>query len=277
MDLQVLVSKKGTQVVTATNLHAALQLPAHKYNSNIKTWLKDVYAFGDDIRQAIPLQDFADRTQNSSKLKDYYLSVEFARLISLNSESKVKAKYARFLHKVEKGEEQNDILNKSQVLAVVELTKVMGLISCQKSVERLHHQFYEGRKGTEEQWWAYRAGLLGYSVETLKSKMMEIGKQYKGKNLIQMLMQVDKYEVIRMAVIDLFITLGRSRKYATTMGDLAKAFAKEMQIPIWDDRKSSIDFAANNVNKELVNEVISMQQHQQPGPLVRQLFMADVA
>lgn len=260
MELQVLVSKKGTQVITASNLHQALQLPDHKYNSNIERWLSDVYAFRDDVRKPSELRDYALRQMQYSKRKDYYLSVELAKLITLNSFSPLKQKYAKHLIALEGQPQGAGRLSKDQVMAVVELTKVMGLISCQKNVEREHHKFFEGEQGSIAEWWEYRAQLLGYSVNELKEKMMEIGKNYKGKNLLKMLMQVDKYEIIRTAVIDLFIALGKSKDYASDMGDLAKMFAREMKVEIWDDRHSAIDFAKYNVNPSLVSEVKSMQK-----------------
>lgn len=96
MELQILVSKKGTRVVTATHLHQALQLPAHKYNSHVEKWLSDVYAFNDDVRAAINMKDFAQRNFQYSKLKDYYISLELAKLITLNSTSPVKQQYAKY-------------------------------------------------------------------------------------------------------------------------------------------------------------------------------------
>jgi len=140
-------------------------------------------------------------------------------------------------------------------MAVLELTKAMGLISCQKSVEQYHLQAYEATYGHPYRWWEYRAGLLGYTADELKAKMKDVGKSYKGKSILQMLMVVDKYEIIRMAVIDLFLALGKSENYAKNMGDLAKTFAAGMKIEIWDDRKSSIDFMSHQVNEELVREV----------------------
>ncbi len=255
MQLQILISKKGTKVVTATNLHRALQLPDYKYNSHVDRWLSDVYAFSDDVRKPSELKDYAVRQRQYSKQKDFYLSIELAKLITLNSESEHKLRFARELVSIESKERQDKTFSKDQVLAVIELTKVMGLISCQKTVEKLHHQAFESNKGSMKQWWKYRANLLGYSVDELKSKMMEIGKNYKGKNFIQMLMQVDKYEVIRMAVIDLFMALGKSRAYATEMGSLAKIFASEMNVEIWDDRGSSIDFGKKRLNPQLIQQV----------------------
>ncbi|MEL6925751.1 MAG: hypothetical protein AAFO94_17025, partial [Bacteroidota bacterium] len=167
-----------------------------------------------------------------------------------------KQKYAKFLLSYEKQEQSNqELLSKEQIMAVLEITKVMGLISCQQVVEQEHLRKFESERTYNYQWWSYRAKLLGYSAEELKTKMLEIGKTYKGKNIRQMLMKVDKYEVIRMAVIDLFLALGKEERYAKNIGDLAKFFARELQVEIWDDRQASINFSGNKVNLELVQQI----------------------
>lgn len=260
MDLQILISKKGTKVVTTTNLHSALALPAHKYNSHVEKWLSDFYAFKDDIRQPESLVDYAERQLKHSRQKDYYISLELAVLITLNTDSTVKQKYAKWLLSEIKAEQvEEQVLTKEQILAVLELTKVMGLISCQQSVERRHQKHFEKAFTYNRQWWQYRASLLGYSVGELKEKMAEIGKSYKNKNALKLLVHLDKYEIIRMAVIDLFIALGKPKKYAQDMGDLAKIFAREMRVEIWDDRKASINFNQSNINMSLVNDVKSLR------------------
>jgi len=255
MELQILVSKKGTRVVTASNLHQALRLPDHKYNSNIEKWLTDIYAFKDDVRKPIDLKDFSQRPLKHSKLKDYFISIELAKLITLNSNSGVKMRFAKWLMSLQEQVENAELLTKDQVLAVLELSKVMGLVSCQKSVEKQHLRQYEANNGSAHQWWQYRAQLLGYSSETLKEKMEEVGKNYKGKNLLQMLVKVDQYEIVRMSIIDLFIALGKSYSYAKNMGDLAKIFAKEMKVEVWDDRGSDINFSSANLNQDLISEL----------------------
>lgn len=263
MELKVLISKKGTQVVTATNLHATLQLPIHKYNKHVEHWLKDVYAFTDDIRQPIEMQDYAIKQMKHSKQKDFYLSLELARLITLSSASPVKQLCAKLIlnheQKGQKANAESGRLTKDQVLAVIELTKVMGLISCQKSVEK-QHQRYFGENQDNYKWWQYRAGLLGYSVAELKEKMQEVGKNYKNQTVLKMLFHLDKYEIIRMAVIDLFVALGKPETYAKDMGDLAKAFAREMKVEIWDDRKASLPLHQNEVNLGLVNDIKDMNR-----------------
>ncbi len=145
--------------------------------------------------------------------------------------------------------------DEDQVLAVLELTKVMGLVSCQQSVEAKLQQDRFSNPGQHRKWWRYRAGLLGYSVECLQSKMVEIGQAFKGKNLKQMLLKVDKYEIVRMAVVELFVALGNSEDYAKNMGDLAKVFAQELQVEIRDDRKDSISLMPSNGNPDLIRQL----------------------
>ncbi len=265
MDLQILISKKGTQVVKASQLHQVLQLPAHKYNGHIEKWLKDIYAFQDDVRQPEVLKDYAPIALQHSKRKDYYLSLEMAKLITLNSDSKVKLQFARWLRDQEGREPKTKTdlrkLSKEQITTIIELTKVMSMMSCQQSAEQMHRQYFKDHQHgpSDYKWWQYRAGLLGYSVTELRSKMLEIGKQYKGKKLSQVLAHLDQYEIIRLAVIDLFIALGQDLSYATTMGDLARLFAQEMKIEIWDDRQPSLKFGQRTVNTDLANEVKSMR------------------
>ena len=134
----------------------------------------------------------------------------------------------------------------------------MGLVSCQTATEQKHLQVYEARNGgNATNWWQFRASILGYSVDKLKKKMGELGKKVTGKSQRQMLMQVDKYEMVRTAVIDLFMSLGKPERYAKNLGDLAKIFARELNVEVFDDRNAAAAFAPN-LNMDLVNEVKGM-------------------
>ncbi|GJM32208.1 MAG: hypothetical protein DHS20C18_12090 [Saprospiraceae bacterium] len=259
MELQVLISKKGTKVVTATNLHQVLQLPEHHYGTTVRKWLNDVYEFRDGIRKPLRMQDFAHRKTNDNPvLKDYYLSVELAKLITLNSKSKVKQKYAKWLFSLEDKVENAELLTKEQVLAVLELSRAMGLVSCQEASERQHLKTYEERnEGNSSYWWKHRAEVLGYSIDKVKGKMKQLGKSIHGKSQRQMLMQIDKYEMIRAGVVDLFMGMGKSERYARNLGDLAKIFANELGVEIFDDRDTLSAFGPQ-VNPDLVQEVKQM-------------------
>lgn len=257
MELQILVSKKGTKVVKASDLHLALELSNQHYASNVKKWLNDVYEFRDGIRKPERMRDFAKRPVKEKVVDDYYISVELAKLITLSSKSKKKQKYAKWLLSLEDKVENAELLTKDQVLAVMELAKVMGMVSCQTATEKQHLATYEDRNGgNANNWWRFRSGLLGYSSEKLKDKVQSLGKSVKGKTQRQMLMQIDKYEMIRTAVIDLFMSMGKTERYAKNLGDLAKIFANELKIEIFDDRNTTMPVLPNfNFNLDLMNEV----------------------
>ena len=72
MELEVLVSNKGTKVITATHLYQILELPVQNYGLFVRRWLKDVYAFRDGIRRPLVMKDYAPRkTRENQVSKDY--------------------------------------------------------------------------------------------------------------------------------------------------------------------------------------------------------------
>jgi len=97
MNIEVLESKYGTKVVTASNLHAALRLPVRQYGAQVRKWLKDAYEFNDGIRRPQPRRDFAKRPRPGEPIEDYFLTLELAKLIALRTNSKEKLKFARLL------------------------------------------------------------------------------------------------------------------------------------------------------------------------------------
>lgn len=103
--IQVLISKKGTRVVIASHLHQALRIPMFKFNRNVSKWIKGIYAFEDDMRAPAEFKDYGERKFEFGKQKDFYLSIEFARLICLQAEadSKVKLELAKHLASLEDG------------------------------------------------------------------------------------------------------------------------------------------------------------------------------
>lgn len=265
MDLQILVSKKGTKVVKASNLYLVLGLPNKQYTTILRRWLNDIYEFRDGIRKPAGMKDYALRSKQESDdrqklIDDYYLSIEFAKLITLNSNSKFKQKYATFLFNLEDKTESNDLLTIDQVMAVLELAKVMGLVSCQSAAEQKHLESYEKRNnGSASNWWNFRSRVMGYSTENLKEDMRRLGKNATGKTQRQMLMQLDKYEMVRTSVIDLFMAMGKTEQYAQNLGKLAKVFAKELNVEIFDDRDLALPFTSQ-LNKELASEVKQLKK-----------------
>ena len=255
MDLHVFVSKKGTKVVLATELHQALRLADHHYATNIKKWLNDYYEFSDGIRKPIKMQEFAFRKQEETVLwQDYYLSIALAKQICLRSRSKVKQKYALQLSQADEDLEITN-LSSGQFAHLIKLTKAMTLVSCQEECERKHLRIYKNRNNNSAaNWWQYRAQVLGYNTDDLRDKLRRKGVQYQGSNQRAMLSKLEPLELIKAGMIDLFISIGKSVEYAVRMGDLAKEIAESLELQLIDDH-SKLDLFTEAVDPELVTRL----------------------
>ncbi len=260
MELQVLVSKKGTRVVTASNLHRALELPDHHFARNARKWLHDIYEFKDGIRRPEKMRDFADRKGAGTALqRDFYLTLELAKLITLSSRSKQKQKYAKWLYALEDQSGEDYRLKPEQVTAMLQLTQAMALVSCQKACERRHLEVYAERNGgSASNWWKHRASVLGYSPEQVQAQADKLGKTHPKRPLRKLLMKLDKYETIRMGIIDLFMAMGKSEHYARQLGDLAKNMAHLLNVDVFDDREDSSIFAPR-VDPNLIRQLMEPQ------------------
>ena len=84
--------------------------------------------------------------------------------------------------------------------------------------------------------------------------MSAAGQPSKGKTQRQMLQLLDPHELVRTAVIDHFLALGKNPDYARNMGDLSKSLAREMKLGFFDDRLSGNIFAPEP-NLELARQL----------------------
>lgn len=261
MELEVLISNKGTRVVRATQLFQLLGLPVHQYGVMVRRWLKDVYDFREGIRRPVVMKDYAPRRQKGAPVvEDFYLSVELAKLVALHSRSREKLKVSRYLRELEVAEGTVCYFSKEEMAALLELTRAMCLWSCQEAAEQRHLRLFKSRNGgTAAHWWTYRAHLLGFSAETLRERCKSLGLLSRGRNQRQMLLELDPYELIRSGVIDHFMALGKNKDYARNVGDLAKSLAQEMKLGVFDDYRAGNMFAPE-ISMDLLQQVNGYQQ-----------------
>lgn len=246
MELQILTSKGGTRVVKATQLHRALGLNDNHYQANVKYWLKDVYQFADGIRRPAGLKDYA-RSKNTKGqlLQEYYLQVEFAKLVALNSKSKVKMAVASKLSKEEAVYPEHVRLSSAEALALMEQTKAMARISCQKAAEARHLAHFASRRGGAEYWNHFRhEQIVLVTAEELKAKLKGKGQCLKSKyKLRDLLLRHDALDTIRIGIVDHYAAHGSTLPYAQEMGKLAKEMASALHLEIIDDSKGELLFA----------------------------------
>jgi len=247
MQLTILTSKKGTRVVKATELHRALGLADHHYQNNVRLWLKDVYQFVDGIRRPEGLKDFARSPQSQGQLmQEYYLCVELAKLVALGSRSKVKQAVATKLSKEEEVYPEHAQLSTTEMLELLEQTKAMARISCQKAAESRHFSHYANRRTEGGNFWNHfrREQVVLTTMADLKEQLTRRGQHVTTTyDLRDLLTRVDAYELIRIGIVDHYASLGNSIPYAQQLGKLAKELAKQLRLEVVDDRQGDLLFA----------------------------------
>lgn len=237
MDLSILTSKKGTKVVKSSQLHRVLGLNDNHYPTNIKRWLGDVYQFADAIRKPAGMADYARAKMGPQVLlKEYYLSLEFARLITLASRSKVKQAIANKLAREEAAYPQHLSLNGTEMLTLLEQVKAMTRLSCQKAALQRHRAAYNRRRGNADFWNHYRSQFVGYKKDELLQQLRLRGiKARKSGTIADLLLQYDAYELIRIGIVDHYAATGHPLTYAKQIGLIGKQLAEQMRLEVVDD------------------------------------------
>lgn len=165
----------------------------------------------------------------------YYFSIDAAKEVALLERNEKGKELRRWLIGLSKAHEEGLAFRAEQIEALMDITKAVTLVSIQEKVEKRHFEIYNDKYS----WHKYRANLLGYSTATLIEAMKQVNKKH--KSIRRSLMLLDAHELIRTAVIDLMLALGKSEDYAKNVGNLCKSISEKANYGniIWDDTKDN--------------------------------------
>lgn len=232
-------SRKGSYAVTALELHDLLDFNPGMYQVHIKRWLKDSYVFENDIRRPVILKDYSIRLRSDRKgFTDYFLSLPLAKQIVLHSGARNKLEIAR---KIMKYESEALVFEEREVLNILQLVRIMSRTSYQEQAERMHFAFYE-KQNNPVPWGDYRIEMIN-NYASLNHKISGFWDKKSAESIRKKCLSQQPNELIRIAVMDFLISKGKSLLYASKMAGLAKDFADEWEISIYDDHVSAHLFA----------------------------------
>ena len=241
-------SKKGTSFVWASDLHKHLEI-----QTPLNQWFPRMIEYGFIKNQDYYQQNkIVELAQGGSKIKhEWAVQVDMAKHIAMIQRTQKGKALREYLLSLDKKVQEGELLSRQQILALIEICKVLGLFSVQKKLETDHFEHFK-QFNKDENWWQYRAKLFGYSADDLKSALLRLNAKYQSQR--QALIKLDKYELVKVATIDLFLTLGKTEEYSKNIAITAKELAKEMQIEIYNDLGGSIDFKTDK-QKEIIKEI----------------------
>lgn len=257
MDLTIRVSKKGTRVVKASELHRALGLADHHYQANVRAWIKDVYQFSDGIRKPVGMQDFARSTNTKTDVvHEYYFNLELARLVALATKSKVKQAIATKLSKEAEVYPDRVQLTSTQMMELLEQTRAMTRMSCQAAAEERHYRAYVRRTGSGDYWNHYRVeNVVKCTMEDLRARLADRNIPFNRNHRVrELLLRYDPLECIRVGIVDHYAAQDYSMPYAMELGQLARELAATMQLEVTDDRQGE-DLFTTPADMDLVRKL----------------------
>lgn len=246
--IEVHKSPKGTPYVLASDLHKELEIA-----TRLSTWFPRMIEYGfeksKDFHQLHKKEQLVQGGFNI--VHDWAVQLDMAKHIAMIQRTQKGKALREYLLGLDKKVQEGELLSRKQILALIEICKVLGLFSVQKKLETDHFEHFK-QLNKDENWWQYRAKLFGYSADDLKSALLRLNVKY--QNQRQALIKLDKYELVKVATIDLFITLGKTEEYSKNIAITAKELAKEMQVEIYNDLGGSIDFKTDK-QKEIIKEI----------------------
>jgi phage anti-repressor protein len=202
----------------------------------VKARFNDWFKNSIDFIGGIEGEDFYYKSSKSTGGRptiEYDVTIDCAKELCLIQRNEKSKQLRQWLINLSNQHDTGLAFTSIQIEALMDLSKSMTLVSIQKEVQTKHFDLYNNNKN----WWNYRAGILGYSTESLIDAMKLINKKH--KSIRESLIKLDGNELIRTGVIDLMIALGKTEEYAINVGNLCKSMASKMELAniIWDDTK----------------------------------------
>lgn len=240
--IAVSYSKKGTPYVWASELRQKLNI-----SESLITWFPRMIKYG--FKENEDYYKMSVRIENGTIQIEWAVRIEMAKHIAMIQQTTRGKAIREYLLNLDNKVQEGQLLNHEQISVLFDLCNVLGFFSVQKYLESEHHKIFDNKN---EGWWKYRARILGQSTTDLKEMMKALGKKYKSQR--QSLLHIDKYELIKRAIFDLFKAKGKSDAFAVNIGVFTKQIAKEIEPEIYDDRNMSIDFKTDK-QKEIIRKI----------------------
>jgi phage anti-repressor protein len=222
-----LIKNNNDFFVSGMELHKKLGMK-RAYSKWIKESIERAY-----LEPVKDFLSFMSESNGGRPSEEFLLKKEAAIQIIIMSGGQFAKDLRKKVIELYKQHETGLAFTADQITTLIDLSKVMCLISIQEKVESKHFKLYN----QPQNWWDYRAALLGYSKDSLIEAMRAVNKKY--ISMRASLLKLDANELIRTGVIDFMLAIGKTEEYAKNVGALCYDMANKMELGkfIWDDTK----------------------------------------
>lgn len=224
--IKVYYTSKGTPYVWASALHEELEI-----KTPLSKWFPRMLEYGFIENEEYSQHDKkVPLAQGGYNIKsDWAVKLDMAKHIAMLQRTEKGKVIRQQLINLDKQVNNGALLTHAQMAALFDLCNVVGYFTVQEYAERKHFDYHNN----PATWWEYRADIFGFTKKDLQAIVEELGQKYKSQR--QALMLIDKYELIRIGIIDLLMAMGRTQEYAVNVGKFAKEIAGRVEPRVYDD------------------------------------------
>lgn len=229
-------SPKGTPYVRASELYQKLEI-----SIPIQDWFQEMidYGFVENSDYSCHHRTYVSEAEIHIEY-EWAIQLDMAKHIAMVQKSVLGRELREYLTFLDKKVQDGKLLSHEQIKALFEVCKVLGYFTVQKYLEREHYDFFNKPK----EWWKHRAKLLGYEKSDLEEMVKAIGIKYVNER--QALFHIDRKKLLRAAIIDLFMAMGKGEEYAKNVARFAENIVNEIDPPVYDDTDMSLNFKNDN-------------------------------
>lgn len=163
-------------------------------------------------------------TSNNQKLDDFLIPIAMAKEICMTSKNGKELR--KYLLSLSDKKDEGLLLNHDEILELNPLVEASFIKEFRDKARNSHLSLYvtDNAKGKDyAKANIKRNTICGIDREEIAKRLYSINK--KSTTLDADLIKLDKYELIRIAVIDCMLFFGKTKEYAINIGDLCKKLA----------------------------------------------------
>ena len=168
---------------------------------------------------------------------DFLMTIEMAKEYSVLSRTENGKILRKYLISLDTKKEEGLLLSHIDIIEVVAMVKAAFVDSFRKLARTKHLETYLPNNPAGYDYAnanTQRNKVCGINKNDIEKRLNAINLKY--ENIQKSLIKIDKYELIRIAIIDVMIHFGKTKEYAINVGNLAKELAtKESQSFISSD------------------------------------------
>lgn len=172
MEIPPIHHLRDERYVLSTDLHKAIGLSQHNYARDINKWITTEYLFPGKREFTYPVENFDYFTQSqlidsqhsspmrsvenqgstyrANYAKEYYIRLEFAKLIALDSQGRFKKQFVQYLLTLESRLDSFEVLPRDMILGLLEIAKLCTYVENQISYYKAHKEHFNDSSGVSD-------------------------------------------------------------------------------------------------------------------------------